>query len=259
MWEAVPAQPLYLSASEALPPATRTRGARLARLPGSSAKPGEVAESVLPSRKRQLDRHLAARLAPWLAPLLAGAGPCYSLPVSPGGMLAATAAAALAQQPLLAFRETSAPEVLTATFSPSNTSSITLKTSPALKTSLLCRALHPLLSVFFSLRSRGLCNGVPLYYEFLQYFVGWNSALISAIKTHQAKGKRRLWNGSCLRRRIPCTNSGPRARSPLDPCQSTPAVITEKIKCFYSTPSHHHNCQLRPHHRIFISGDNSKE
>ena len=65
-------------------------------------------------------------------------------------MLAATIAAGLAQQPLLAFQETSAPEVptLTTSFSPLNTSSVTLKTSPALKTSLLFHALHPLLSIF---------------------------------------------------------------------------------------------------------------
>jgi len=61
VWEVVPVQPLYLSASEALPTATRTRGARLAGLSGSRAKLGEAAEPVLPSPKAAAGWPLGSR------------------------------------------------------------------------------------------------------------------------------------------------------------------------------------------------------
>lgn len=110
-----------------------------------------------PPRKRQLDRRLAPGLAPWLALLLAGAGLCNSLDASLGAMLAAAVATGLAQQPLLALQETSAPEVptLTTSFSPPNTSSTTLKKKKT--THLLwipvCFSTHCILSCPFSLFS----------------------------------------------------------------------------------------------------------
>lgn len=179
VWKALPVQPLYLSASEALPTATRTQGARLARLAGSSAKLGRVAESILPSRKRQLDRRWAPGPAPWLALLLAGAGLRNSLPASLGGMRAATVAAGRAQQPLLAFQELSAPKVLTFTTSssPWNTSSVSEK-----QFSLPCVASSPSRFLCFPLKSRALCSRVALNYECLQYLLECNSTWYRLLK-----------------------------------------------------------------------------
>lgn len=219
-----------------------------------------------PPRKRQLDRRLAPGLAPWLARLLAGVGLRHSLDASPGGMLAATGTAGLAQQPLLAFQETSAPEVPTSTtiFSPSKNSSLTLKkklTRFENQFAFPCVASSPVLFLCFPFKSRALCSRAALNYDFLQYLVGWSSTLIPAMKTRQAKGV----NAGC-EMASPFADGFPvriREQGPdLHWSRASPHQLSAQprnIKCFCSTPSHHHNCQLRPHHRIFISGDNRKE
>lgn len=145
VWKAVPVQPLYLSASEALPTATHTPGARLARLLGSSAKLGEVAESVRPLPKSSswipawrpgcrlglLCSWPARGCATACTPRWVG---CSSLP----GWLGSLS---------LLFGRRALPRfsALTASFS---TGSVTLKkTFPALENSLPVLASHPLPSV----------------------------------------------------------------------------------------------------------------
>lgn len=161
MWEVVPIQPLYLSASEALPTTTGTRGARLARLLGSRAKHGKVSESIPPppSPKVAAGSALGSR-AGSLAPFTLGWSQGCAAACTPRWVGCGMGCLLLSLQPrlpalplsslMLAFQELNSPEDPTSStvFSPSNASSTTLKTSPALKSSLLFHAWHPLPSSF---------------------------------------------------------------------------------------------------------------
>lgn len=193
MWKEVPVQPLYLSASEALPTATRTRGARLARLPGSSAKPGEVAEPVLSSPKAAAGSPLGSRAGALVCSALGWCGAVHQLAHLAGRDARCRCWAGSAASPCFSGDKCSQGPHFTS-FSPSNTSSVMLKNLTCFENEFAfpCVALSPVHFLCFPRKSRALRSRVALNYELLQYLVGCNSTLISAVKTHQAKDKCRL-------------------------------------------------------------------